>query len=165
MYCTCIETYHFTINAWHMYCKCIKDLVVGCFFPTFGVVGYLFQYTTTTTTTSWITLNPNYCYIILESNYSSCCTGGSSENDVCSSSGGDIRGKKKRKEGDETQFTTTRIGGKTSLGPSYFAVIKTIRSGHGGCTQHECCQNFIPSYAFDALLWRNWPFSQPPLIA
>jgi hypothetical protein len=57
---------------------------------------------------------------------------------------------------------TTRIGGKTSLGPSYFAVIKTIRSGHGGCTQHECCQNFIPSYAFDALLlWRNWPFSPP----
>jgi len=46
---------------------------------------------------------------------------------ICSSSGGDIRGPKKREEGDETQFTTTRIGGKTSLGPSYFTVIKTIR--------------------------------------
>jgi hypothetical protein len=38
----------------------------------------------------------------------------------------------KKERGDETQFTT-RVGGKTSLGPSYF----------------------VPSYAFDALLCRN----------
>jgi len=40
----------------------------------------------------------------------------------------------KKERGDETQFTT-KICGKTSLGLSYFVL-----------------QNFIPSYAFDALL-------------
>jgi hypothetical protein len=44
-----------------------------------------------------------------------------------------------KERGDETQFTTTKVGGKTSLGPSYF----------------------VPSYAFDALLCRNWLFSPP----
>ncbi len=48
---------------------------------------------------------------------------------------------KKKKRGDEAQFTT-KIGGKTSLGPSHFVL-----------------ENFIPSYAFDALLYQNWPFS------
>ncbi len=38
---------------------------------------------------------------------------------------------RKEERGDET-------GGKTSLVPSYFVL-----------------QNFIPSYTFDALLWRN----------
>ncbi len=51
--------------------------------------------------------------------------------------------RKKGKRGDETQFPT-KIGGKTSLGPSYFVL-----------------SNFIPSYAFDALLCRDWPFSPP----
>jgi hypothetical protein len=44
---------------------------------------------------------------------------------------------KKKERGDETEFTT-KIGGKTNLGPSYFVL-----------------QNFIPSYTFDALLCRN----------
>ncbi len=39
---------------------------------------------------------------------------------------------------DETQFTT-KIGGKTNLG----------------------CKILIPSYAFDALLCKNWPFWPP----
>jgi hypothetical protein len=55
-------------------------------------------------------------------------------------------GRKKEKQ-DETQFTT-KIGGKTSLGPSYISFSKI----------------FIPSYAFDALLCRNWPFSPPNLV-
>ncbi len=50
---------------------------------------------------------------------------------------------RKKERGDEIQFTT-KIGGKTSLGPSYFVL-----------------QNFIPSYTFDALLCRNWPLSPP----
>ncbi len=49
----------------------------------------------------------------------------------------------KTERGDETQFTT-KIDGKTSQGSSYLVL-----------------QNFIPSYAFDALLCRNWPFSAP----
>jgi hypothetical protein len=44
----------------------------------------------------------------------------------------------KKETQDETQFTT-KIGGKSSLGPSYFL--------------------FITSYAFDALSCRNWPFA------
>ncbi len=52
---------------------------------------------------------------MFESNYSS-CTGERSEN-ICSSNGG-AQEKGKR---DETQFTT-KIGGKTSLGPSYFVL-------------------------------------------
>jgi NADH:ubiquinone oxidoreductase subunit 6 (subunit J) len=48
---------------------------------------------------------------------------------------------RKKEWADETQFTT-KIGGKTSLGRSYFVL-----------------QNFIPSYAFDVLLCQNWPFS------
>ncbi len=67
------------------------------------------------------------------SHYNS-CTCRSSEN-ICSSSGGP----QKKERGDETQFTT-KVGGETSLGPSYFVLY-----------------NFIPSYAFDALLCRNWP--------
>jgi hypothetical protein len=47
----------------------------------------------------------------------------------------------KKERGDETQFTS-KIGGKTSLDPSYFIL-----------------KNLIPSYAFDALLRRNWPIS------
>jgi hypothetical protein len=43
---------------------------------------------------------------------------------------------RKKETQDETQFTT-KIGGKTSLGPSYFLLYTKI---------------FIPSYAFDALL-------------
>jgi len=42
---------------------------------------------------------------------------------------------RKKERQDETPFTT-KIGGKTSLGPSYFSLVKI----------------FIPSYAFDALL-------------
>jgi hypothetical protein len=44
---------------------------------------------------------------------------------------------KKKERGDETEFTT-KIGGKTNLGPRYFVL-----------------QNFIPSYTFDALLCQN----------
>ncbi len=43
------------------------------------------------------------------------CTSGSSEN-ICSSSGG----ARKKESQDEIQFPT-KIGGKTSLGPSCFA--------------------------------------------
>jgi hypothetical protein len=50
---------------------------------------------------------------------------------------------RKKERGDETQFTT-KIGGKTNLGPKYFIL-----------------QNCIPSYAFDALLCQDWPFSLP----
>jgi hypothetical protein len=53
--------------------------------------------------------------------------------------GGAVEALRKKARGDETQFTT-EIGGKTSLGP---------------------LKNFIPSYAFDALLCQNWPFSPP----
>ncbi len=49
-----------------------------------------------------------------------------------------------RERQDETQFTT-KIGGKTSLGPSYFLF----------------CKIFIPNYIFDALICRNWQFSPP----
>jgi hypothetical protein len=49
----------------------------------------------------------------------------------------------KKKRQDETQFTT-KIGGKTSLGPSYFI--------------------FIPSSVFDALLCWNWPFLPPNCV-
>ncbi len=52
----------------------------------------------------------------------------------------------KKERGDETQFPT-KIGRKTSLGLSYFLL-----------------ENFIPSYAFDGLLCRNWPFSPAPLV-
>jgi hypothetical protein len=48
-----------------------------------------------------------------ESNYNS-CTSRSSEN-ICNSSAG----AQEKETKDETQFTT-KIGGKTSLGPSYF---------------------------------------------
>jgi hypothetical protein len=51
---------------------------------------------------------------------------------------------RKKERQDETPFTT-KIGGKTSLGPSYFWLVKT----------------FIPSYAFDALLCWILPFSPP----
>ncbi len=51
-----------------------------------------------------------------ESNYPTCTQVRSSEN-ICSSSGGGAQGNWKNK--DETQFTT-KIGGKTNLGPSYF---------------------------------------------
>jgi hypothetical protein len=53
----------------------------------------------------------------------------------------------KRKEGMKLSvLPTTKIGGKTSLGPNHFAF----------------CKIFIPSYAFDALLlFQNWPFSPP----
>ncbi len=47
---------------------------------------------------------------------------------------GAVEALRKKERGDETQFTT-KFGGKTSLGPSYFVF-----------------KNFIPSYAFDALL-------------
>jgi hypothetical protein len=40
---------------------------------------------------------------------------------------------RKKERGDETQFTT-KIGGKTNLGPSYFVFV-----------------NFIPSYTLDGL--------------
>jgi hypothetical protein len=50
---------------------------------------------------------------MFESNYSS-CMGRSSEH-RCSDSGGT------QAWGDETQFTT-KIGGKTSLGPNYFVL-------------------------------------------
>jgi hypothetical protein len=73
----------------------------------------------------------------VESNYSS-CTGKSTQNKCSSSEGAQEKGKR-----DETQFTT-KIGGKTSLGPSYF-VLKI----------------FIRIYAFDGLLCPNWPFSLP----
>ncbi len=46
---------------------------------------------------------------------------------------------------DGTQFTTKIGGKKTSLDPSYFLFVKI----------------FIPSYAFDALVCRNWLFSPP----
>jgi hypothetical protein len=49
-----------------------------------------------------------------KTNYSS-CTGRSSEN-ICSSSGGAPKNEKRG-----TKFTT-KIGGKTSLDPSYFAL-------------------------------------------
>jgi len=50
-----------------------------------------------------------------ESNYST-CTARSSE-DICSTSGGALE----KGKSYETQFTT-KIGGKTSLGPSYFVL-------------------------------------------
>jgi hypothetical protein len=50
-----------------------------------------------------------------ESNYSS-CTSRSSEN-ICRRSGG----AHEKERQDETQFTT-KIGGKTCLGPSYFVL-------------------------------------------
>jgi len=50
---------------------------------------------------------------------------------------------RKKERGDETQFTT-KIGGKTGLGPNYFVFV-----------------NFIPSYTLDGLLCQNWPFSSP----
>jgi hypothetical protein len=46
-----------------------------------------------------------------------------------------VQALRKKETQDETQFTT-KIGGKTSLGPSYISVSKV----------------FIPSYVFDALL-------------
>ncbi len=49
-----------------------------------------------------------------------------------------VQALRKKETQDETQFTT-KIGVKSSLGPSYFL--------------------FIPSYAFDGLSCRNWPFS------
>jgi hypothetical protein len=48
-----------------------------------------------------------------------------------------------RKEKEETPFIA-KFGRKTSLGPIYFVL-----------------WNFIPNYAFDAVLCRNWPFSPP----
>jgi hypothetical protein len=53
-------------------------------------------------------------HTVLE-NYSSLCTGRSSEN-ICSTSAGALR---KKETQDETQFAT-EIGGKISLGLSYF---------------------------------------------
>ncbi len=49
----------------------------------------------------------------------------------------------KKERGDETQFTT-KIGGKNSLGPSYFVLY-----------------NFTASYTFDALSCGNWRFPPP----
>jgi hypothetical protein len=54
-----------------------------------------------------------------------------------------VQALRKKETQDETQFTT-KTGRKTSLGPSYFLSLK---------------KQFIPNYAFDALLCRNWPFS------
>jgi hypothetical protein len=51
----------------------------------------------------------------LSSGFKSNCTGRSSEN-ICSSAVEALRNKQRK---DETQFTT-KIGGKTSLCPSYF---------------------------------------------
>jgi hypothetical protein len=53
--------------------------------------------------------------------------------------------RKKGKDRTKTQFAT-KIGRKTSLGPSYFVLL-----------------NFHSqfSYVFDALLCRNWPFLAP----
>jgi hypothetical protein len=50
---------------------------------------------------------------------------------------------KKKERQDETQFTTTKIGEKTSLGPSYFALY-----------------NFR-SRLQSPYLSQNWPFSPP----
>ncbi len=61
---------------------------------------------------------------------------------ICSSSGGAQALRKKERQG-ETQFTT-KIGGKTSLGP-----VLALR------------KIFILSYMPDAILWENWPFSPP----
>ncbi len=47
----------------------------------------------------------------------------------------------KKERGDEIQFTT-KIGGKTNLGPNYFIL-----------------KDFISSYAFNALSRQNWPFT------
>jgi hypothetical protein len=47
----------------------------------------------------------------------------------------------KKERQDEIQFTT-KIGGKTSLGPIYFILYY-----------------FIPNCAFDGIVFRNWPFS------
>jgi hypothetical protein len=52
----------------------------------------------------------------------------------------------KEERQDETQFTT-KIGGKTSLGPSYFCFVKLV--------------SINPSYIFDVLLCQNWPFAGP----
>jgi hypothetical protein len=43
-----------------------------------------------------------------------------SRENICSSSGG-VEALRKKERQDETQFTT-KIGGKTSLGPSYFVL-------------------------------------------
>jgi hypothetical protein len=40
---------------------------------------------------------------------------------------------KKKERGDETQFTTNKIGGKTSLGPSYFRFVKFHSQLHISC--------------------------------
>ncbi len=50
---------------------------------------------------------------------------------------------RKKERQVEPQFTT-KIGGKTSLG-----------------TVISLCKIFVPSYTFDAILCRNWPFSAP----
>ncbi len=47
---------------------------------------------------------------------------------------GAVEALKKKERGEETQLTT-KFGGKTNLGPNYFVL-----------------KNFIPNYAFDALL-------------
>jgi hypothetical protein len=75
-----------------------------------------------------------------ESNFSS-CTGRSSEN-ICSSQWVQALRQKKTIQ-DETQFTT-----KPKL-VEKLVWVPVI----------SFCKIFIPSYAFDALLCRNWPFS------
>jgi hypothetical protein len=60
---------------------------------------------------------------------------------MCSSTAVEALRKKERQV--EPQFTT-KIVGKTSLGP----VI-------------SLCKIFVPSYTFDAIFCRNWPFSAP----
>jgi hypothetical protein len=64
----------------------------------------------------------------------------------CSSSAVQALRKKERKRKMKLSLPPNLLAKKTSLGPNYFLFVK----------------NFIPSYAFDALLCHNWPFSPPP---
>jgi len=79
---------------------------------------------------------------MFESSYSN-CRGRSNEN-ICRRSGG-AQEKGKREWNDETQFTT-KISGKTSLGPSYFVLY------------------FIPSYPFGAAYYAETGHSQPLIV-
>jgi hypothetical protein len=56
-----------------------------------------------------------------------------------------VQALRKKKTQDETQFTT-KIGGKNS-----FVWVPVI----------SFCKILNPSYTFDALLCRSWPFSPP----
>jgi hypothetical protein len=72
---------------------------------------------------------------------------------------------------DETQFTT-KVGGKTSLDPSYFDLKDKMKLSLPPKLVENLvwipvisiCKIFIPSYTFDALLSRNWPFSPPSRV-